>query len=149
MNETSIQKLPAPAASNVTVRPANLADVPFIDALQKKTGDALGFMATSWIEGKIAKEKVLIAESNASPVGYVMGADRYFKRDEVGIVYQLAVAKSHQRSLVGISLLKALFDASAYGCRLYSCWCAQDLAANQFWEACGFVPLAFRTGSDG
>jgi hypothetical protein len=30
---------------------------------------------------------------------------------------------------------------------LFSCWCAQDIQANYFWEACGFVPLAFRTGS--
>jgi len=42
--------------------------------------------------------------------------------------------------------LKAQFERSAYGCKLYCCWCAQDLAANKFWEAMGFVPLAFRTG---
>src|SRR4029079_628786 len=34
-------------------------------------------------------------------------------------------------------------------CKLYCCWCAQDLDANRFWEACGFVPLAFRTGARG
>jgi hypothetical protein len=45
-------------------------------------------------------------------------------------------------------LLKAQFDRSAYGCKLYSCWCAQDLPANYFWEAMGFVPLAYRAGSD-
>src|SRR5205823_2331237 len=26
-------------------------------------------------------------------------------------------------------------------------WCAQDLDANYFWESLGFVPIAFRTGS--
>jgi len=31
---------------------------------------------------------------------------------------------------------------------MYCCWCAQDIAANKFWEAMGFVPLAFRTGSE-
>ncbi|MEM9914268.1 MAG: hypothetical protein AAF911_04850 [Planctomycetota bacterium] len=50
-----------------------------------------------------------------------------------------------RRSLVAANLLKAKFEASAYGCRLYCCWCAQDLEANHFWEAMGFVPLAFRT----
>jgi hypothetical protein len=43
--------------------------------------------------------------------------------------------------------VKALFDRAAYGCRLYCCWCAQDIEANRFWESLGFVPLAFRTGS--
>ncbi|MEO0587775.1 MAG: hypothetical protein AAF078_09060, partial [Planctomycetota bacterium] len=51
--------------------------------------------------------------------------------------------------LVGAALLKAQFDRSAYGCRLYGCWCAQDLPANRFWEAMGFAPIAFRTGSRG
>jgi hypothetical protein len=70
------------------------------------------------------------------------------KRDEVGIVYQVNVEPGHQRGFVGAALLKAQFERSAYGCRLYCCWCAQDLAANQFWEAMGFVPLAFRAGSE-
>src|ERR1051326_8634541 len=42
-----------------------------------------------------------------------------------------------------------MFDRAAYGCRLFCCWCAQDLEANRFWEALGFVPLAFRAGSRG
>lgn len=46
------------------------------------------------------------------------------------------------------SKLKAQFQRSAYGCRLYCCWCAQDIEANRFWEALGFVPLAYRAGSE-
>ena len=84
--------------------------------------------------------------SAPSPVGYVLGVDRYLKRDELGIIYQMCVVAEYRRSLVAANLLKAKFEASAYGCRLYCCWCAQDLAANKFWEAMGFVPLAFRTG---
>jgi hypothetical protein len=58
------------------------------------------------------------------------------------------VVPGKQRSLVGAALLKAQFERSAYGCRLYCCWCAQDIDANRFWEAMGFVPLAFRAGSE-
>jgi hypothetical protein len=82
-----------------------------------------------------------------TPVGYCIAADRYFKHDDVGIIYQMNVKPGRQRSLVGAMLLKAQFERSAYGCKLYCCWCAQDIAANKFWEAMGFVPLAFRTGS--
>jgi hypothetical protein len=78
-----------------------------------------------------------------------MGQDRYFKRDDVGIVYQMNIVPGSQRGLVGATLLKAQFERSAYGCKLYCCWCAQDLGANKFWEAMGFVPLAFRAGSRG
>src|SRR5213078_4657613 len=52
-----------------------------------------------------------------------------------------------QRRLIGATLLRAAFDRAAYGCRLFCCWCAQDIAANHFWESLGFVPLAFRAGS--
>jgi hypothetical protein len=79
-------------------------------------------------------------------VGYCIGVDRYFKRDDVGIIYQMNVLPGRQRSFVVAALLKAQFERSAYGCKLYCCWCAQDIAANKFWEAMGFVALAFRTG---
>jgi hypothetical protein len=82
------------------------------------------------------------------PVGYCISRDQYFKRDDVGIIYQLNVLPTHQRGLIGAHLLKAVFDRAAYGCRLYCCWCAQDIAANRFWEAMGFVPIAFRAGSE-
>ena len=85
---------------------------------------------------------------SSPPLGYVIASDRYFKRDDVGVVYQMNVAPGAQRGLVGATLLKAAFDRAAYGCKLFCCWCAQDLAANHFWEAMGFVPLAFRAGGE-
>ncbi len=48
--------------TNVTVRDATLADVPFIDTLQKLHSKQVGFMRTSWIEAKIAKGEVIVAE---------------------------------------------------------------------------------------
>src|SRR5262249_13786325 len=83
----------------------------------------------------------------AVPVGYCIGTDCYFKHDNMGIIYQLNVAPGKQRHLVGASLVKAMFDRAAYGCKLFCCWCAQDIEANRFWESLGFVPLAFRAGS--
>ncbi len=91
---------------------------------------------------------MLIAESNSEPVGYCIGNDQYFKRDDVGIIYQMNVVPGRQRGFIGASLLKAQFERSAYGCKLYCCWCAQDIAANRFWESMGFVALAFRAGSE-
>jgi hypothetical protein len=82
-------------------------------------------------------------------LGFVIGTDRYFKRDDCGIIYQVCVAPGARRGLVGAALVKAMFDRAAYGCRLFCCWCAQDLEANEFWESLGFVPLAFRAGSRG
>jgi hypothetical protein len=65
----------------------------------------------------------------------------------VGIIYQMNVVPDRQRGLIGATLIKAMFERAAYGCRLFCCWCAQDIEANHFWEALGFIPLAFRAGS--
>jgi GNAT superfamily N-acetyltransferase len=84
---------------------------------------------------------------HATSLGYVIFRDQYMKRDDVGIMYQVNVLPLKQRNLIGAMLVQAVFERAAYGCRLYSLWCAQDIQANWFWESLGFVPLAFRTGS--
>jgi hypothetical protein len=140
-------RLPEGQDPGVEIRPAVQNDFAFIDDLQKRHKHGVGFMWEKAIRGHITKGNVLLAEASGStPVGYVLGVDRYLKRDELGIIYQINVEPAYQRSLVAANLLKAKFERSAYGCRLYCCWCAQDLPANRFWEAMGFVPLAFRTG---
>jgi hypothetical protein len=157
----------------VAIRVATMEDLPFMDSLQKKNGKALGYFTWKQFEDYIGQQAVLIAEEGEttddtddtdgkrnqeksvesvqsvvqSRLGYVISKDRYLKRDELGVVYQLCVEPGVQRKLVGASLIKAVFERSAYGCRLYCCWCAQDLDANYFWESLGFVPIAFRGGS--
>jgi hypothetical protein len=159
---------PLPVRHNVSIRVAVTSDLPFIDSLQKQHAKQVGWMPTAQLEGKIRLGHVIVAEevagcellvassdsqpatSNkqlATPVGYCIGTDQYFKRDDVGIIYQMNVVPGRRRSLVGATLVKAMFDRAAYGCRLFCCWCAQDIEANHFWEALGFVPLAFRAGS--
>ncbi len=165
------------ASTPISIRKAVMGDYPFIDALQKSEPRKLGFQFESALKKRIEQGNILVAEatrvnreqstvnsgegnpsvhyslgtghSPAKPVGYVLGVDRYYKRDDLGIIYQMAVVPEYRRSLVAAHLLKAKFEDSAYGCKLYCCWCAQDLVeANKFWEAMGFVPLAFRTGSE-
>jgi hypothetical protein len=152
--------VPVPRVA-IAIRVATMADLPFMDGLQKQHSKALGYFPTKQFEGYIEMGGVLVAwatrpcESDDTtntggspvPLGYVISRDRYLKRDELGVIYQLCVVPGDQRKLVGASLIKEVFERSAYGCRLYCCWCAQDLDANYFWESLGFVPIAFRGGS--
>jgi GNAT superfamily N-acetyltransferase len=150
MSEELIQSPlpPPPVKENVAVRVAIASDLPFIDSLQKQHAKQVGWMPTAQLEGKVRLGHVIVAEDEAGhPAGYSIGTDQYFKRDDVGIIYQMNVVPGRRRSLVGATLVKAMFDRAAYGCRLFCCWCAQDIEANHFWEALGFVPLAFRAGS--
>jgi len=166
--------VPIVARVPITIRPAVMGDLAFIDRMQKKHSKELGFLPMAALEGKVRLGQVLIAEvgsgwlvvgseekgipssttnhplpttNSPTPIGYLIAADRYQKRDEIGYVTQMCVIPEYRRSLVAAQLLQAQFDRSAYGCRLYCCWCAQDLKANEFWEAMGFTAIAFRTGS--
>jgi hypothetical protein len=173
MSDVMQPNLPVPRAA-VSVRAATIDDLPFIDSLQKQHAKQVGWMPTHALEEKLRRGHVIIAEEVGSrryavggtedagssslptayclpptPVGYCIGQDQYFKRDDVGIIYQLNVLPAKQRGLIGATLVKAMFERAAYGCRLFCCWCAQDLDANYFWESLGFVPLAFRAGAGG
>jgi hypothetical protein len=155
----------------VTTRLATIDDLPFIDSLQKLHAKQVGWMPTKSLEAKLAAGQVLIAEEgriqraegrigpgsalsepsslcpHPSALGYIIGNDQYFKHDDIGIIYQLNVVPQRQRGLIGATLVKAMFERAAWGCRLFCCWCAQDIEANYFWESLGFIPLAFRAGS--
>lgn len=141
--------LPAPKVA-IGIRPGVMSDVPFLDSLQKMHTKQVGWMPTAQFEGKIKLGHVIIAEDEQkTPLGYCIGSDQYFKRDDVGIIYQMNIVPDRQRGLIGARLVKAMFDRAAWGCKLFCCWCAQDIEANYFWESLGFVPLAFRAGSRG
>src|SRR3954466_16311711 len=104
----------------LSVRPGTMDDLAFIDALQKKHTKQVGWMPTAQFEGKIKLGHVLIAEDESKrPVGYCIGNDQYFKRDDLGIIYQMNVMPTKHCGLIGASLLKAQFDRSAYVCWLY------------------------------
>src|SRR4051794_27172111 len=109
MNEIiSPTTLPVPNAP-IAVRVGTRGDIPFIDSLQKKYGKALGFFPRAQLEGYIDNRWMLIAEMNGSPVGYVASRDRYLKRDELGVIYQLCVSPNAQRGLIGATLIREVF----------------------------------------
>src|SRR4051812_33982373 len=115
-------------------------DLSFIDSLQKLHSKMVGWMPTKALEGKIRAGHVIVAEERhegtearrhegeddaafpfvppclraSVPLGYCIGSDQYFKRDDVGIIYQLNVVPVKQRALIGATLIKAMFDRAAY-----------------------------------
>ena len=114
-SEVQAITLPEPRVA-ISIRVAELKDVPFIDDLQRKHARMVGWFPTKQIEGNIAKGKILVAESGSGGerVGYCISNDRYHKHDDCGIVYQLNVLPGKQRGLIGASLIKAVFDRAAY-----------------------------------
>src|SRR2546423_14959210 len=87
----------------ISIRPATLADISFVDRLQKMHAKQVGWMPTKQLEGKINAGQVIVAEESVdggllnvdrcesaplqqstihnqqSAVGYCIGHDQYFK----------------------------------------------------------------------
>jgi hypothetical protein len=134
---------PEPRVS-ISIRTGVASDFAFIDALQKKHRNEVGFMHRPQLEQYLAGGNVLIAEdgcglcavgcepeaqspepkahSAATPLGYIISKDRYFKRDDCGIIFHLNVLPGAHRKLVGAALVREVFRRAAYGCKLFCCW---------------------------
>jgi hypothetical protein len=145
---TKAISLPNPKVQ-INVRLGTLDDLPNVDRLMKLNSKALAFLPTQALEGKVRLKELLVAHTSTGEfAGYLIGNDRYKSRDELGVIYHLCIEKKFRRMFVGAHLLKARFESSACGTKLYCCWCAQDLKeANRFYESMGFVPIAYRGGS--
>src|SRR5688572_19264308 len=69
VHRSSLLPVPAPRCGAIHVRLATLADIPFIDELQKKHQKMLGWTPRKTIEGKIAAGHVLVAEGRTEDSG--------------------------------------------------------------------------------
>jgi hypothetical protein len=146
--------LPAPALSirapHLTIRPGVPNDLAWIDQMQRIHAGKLGFLWAKSIKQRLEGGMVRVAiDAQGCQHAFILWSEKYSGRDDLAICFQLAVAPAHFRRLIGASLVAEWLSALPFGCRLAGCWCAQDLPANNFWEACGFTALAWRTGSRG
>lgn len=132
--------------NSMAVREAALTDMVYIDSLQKKHGEQLGFMAWSWIRAAIIDRHCWVGTENGEPACYVLGKPRYKDQYAVGIIYQACVQYDAQRRTLGFALVQAFLGAMAISTEQLVLWCAQDIEANLFWNACGFKALAWRVG---
>lgn len=133
----------------VTIRSAvpGGEDLKFLDHLQKKYSHQLGFLPRQALEWNIANGRVSLALENGEPAAYLLGKGCYLRDPHFGIIYQAAVSYDSRRRLVGTALVQHFMDHMQPEVRLIGLWCAQDIEANEFWNACGFEAIAARHGS--
>ncbi|MEM7576716.1 MAG: hypothetical protein AAF328_04495 [Planctomycetota bacterium] len=113
----------------------------------KQTTDCTDDADSGSASAPTSHQSLVTSHHDAKRIGYCVARDRYQSRDELGLIVQMYVVPEHRRSLVAANFLRRIWDTWPTGVKLCSCWCAQDLPANRFWESCGFRALAFRTGS--
>lgn len=130
-------------AGLITVRPATLADLTYLDALQRKNAEELSFYPKSVFERELPLGRVVLAEVNAEPAGYLYhGA----LKSEVKI-HQACIEYDLRGQLYGSALVRWLFDlCEASQASSLILRCGSDILANSFWKKMGFECEAVTAG---
>lgn len=127
------------------VRLATPADLPFVQALQRRFSNQLGFLPNAALAWYLDNGRCSLVFDNGDPAGYVLGRPRLRPQPWVQPLTQTAVSFDAQRRTLGSALIDAAAaDATANGRTILQAWCRTDIPANAFWLAAGFEPVALR-----
>ena len=138
--------LGADAASG-PVRCATPADLAYVVALQKRNGEALGFIPRAALSEKIDLGHIWLARENGDPAGFLHHGSLAVPEVRV---FQAAVQYDARRRHLGLALVADLVDrARAAGGRAVSLRCLDFLDANDFWTAAGFSLVGREPGARG
>ncbi len=118
------------------VRPATDRDLSYIDYLQKKNAEELSFYPKVVCEREIKNQRVVLAEFNNEPCGYLY----HGAFGEICRVHQACIQYDLRGQLYGAKLVRHLISlCKAANSSSISLRCGSDIAANGFWKAMGFV----------
>jgi GNAT superfamily N-acetyltransferase len=133
------------SASDLLLRTAEAADLPFILDLAKKDPDALGFVPREAIAEQIDGRQCVVAVANGDLVGYVLHGKG---GTAVLPIVQAAVIPDARRERIASALVDRVKQrAGKLGCQEVGLACAADLVgALAFWKASGFRLIGSTNG---
>lgn len=135
-----------PSIESACIRTATAADLKFIDALQKKFANCVGFLPKIAIENLLEQGAMRIALQNEDAAGYILSRPRLKWQPKMRSITQACVAMDAQRRHHGLALLaKIEEEARANGLLAIQACCAVGLDSNDFWRAAGFRPIVHMT----
>lgn len=142
------RRLPSPVETSTDrIVRATPADLAYVVALQKRNGEALGFIPRAALSEKIDLGQIYLATENDDPAGYLHHGS--LAVPEVRI-FQAAIQYDARRRHHGLALVADLVArASDAGARGVSLRCLDFLDANDFWRAAGFRRIATERGARG
>lgn len=128
------------------IRVATVNDLKFVDHLQRKFANAVGFLPKVAIENLTQQGHVRIAMENDEGAGYILSRPRLGWQPKMRSITQACVAMDAQRRHHGIALLHQIeIESIAAGLLAIQACCAVGLESNDFWKAAGFVPVVHMT----
>lgn len=124
------------------IRTAISTDIRFIDHLQRKFANCVGFLPKVAIENLTAEGHIRLAMENDDGAGYILSRPRLRWQPKMRSITQACVAMDAQRRHHGLGLLSQIeSEARASGLEALQACCAVGLESNEFWRAAGFLPI--------
>jgi N-acetylglutamate synthase-like GNAT family acetyltransferase len=135
----------ATAADDVCL--ATPADLAYVVALQKRNGEAVGFIPRAALQEKIERRQILLVRENGDPAGFLHHGS--LAKPEVRL-FQAAIQYDARRRHHGLALVDMMMRrATEAGAKAVSLRCLDFLDANDFWTAAGFRLLGAEPGARG
>lgn len=133
---------PLPLPQPDCVRVATLRDLRFVDHLQRRYANCVGFLPRIAIENLLEAGHMRLATENDDGAGYILSRPRLQWQPRMRSITQACVAMDAQRRHHGLALLTQIAaEAAGSGIVALQACCAVGLDSNSFWRAAGFVPI--------
>ena len=117
------------------IRLAELKDLTYIDHLQRKNSDVLGFMRKATFEREIPRFRIMLAEIDKEPVGYLY----HGSEQTVCKIHQACIEYDLRGQTYGSALVNTLLGhLEAFGVYTVLLNCGSEIQANKFWQTMGF-----------
>jgi N-acetylglutamate synthase-like GNAT family acetyltransferase len=121
------------------IRLATHKDLRFVEHLQKRFTNQIGFIPRAAVENLIDWRLCTIALENGAPAGMLLGRDRLRWNIAIRPITQAAIDFDAQRRHNGLALVSEVQNAARSAGQLaLQCCCREGLEANEFWRAAGF-----------
>ena len=128
------------------IRTAAPADLKFVDHLQKKFANCVGFLPRVAMENIIEQGHIRLAMENDDAAGYILSRPRLQWQPLMRSITQTCVAMDARRRHHGLALLQQIeAESRASGILALQACCAVGLESNDFWDAAGFIPVVHMT----
>lgn len=122
-------------------------DLLFVTDLAAKWTDEIGWLPRPALEFYAANQGVLTVAENGQDAGFIVFCRAVKETPRVARIYQAAICYDLQRRHLGAALVReALQAATLAGAKGVYLWCADELPANDFWQAMGFHSPAAKIG---
>jgi hypothetical protein len=133
--------------NELAVWDGSASDASFILSLQDKHRRELGWLTPVAIGEYLSRGVVTVGRLNNDRAAYLLGDAGGQRRPDTCRIVQACVQYDARHRRLGKAVVEAYLRRLPLWINHCTLWCASDLEANEFWQACGFRAVAVRAGS--